>query len=383
MESARMLKIKKIVTSLSRARRSEDQPDFHRLLHGPTRFPVPQNRGTLGQPFRPRTGFTARPGGRNQNGLLRVLRPRQSLNTETTEGLSEFRVKLFLTISLAYFTEFTPRRRPVSGGLGPPKNALAKPKRLLGINHLAADAKKDQTQKSFRISKATCSAKPKLNELRANSFTAKSLRGCLRKIPNPKALSNQQNGLHEWQNPNPKSVSAGLSGLQPVRYKDTSCPHEAGLITALKIRVRAPEKRMVYLCSLCIHRSVDRITQLGGFPLNSQRAHGNSLRNCCGLSARSRGNRSSARRESRTLLVTVISAPPASSPLHASFRHTLVVLPCGLPLTSAQIIPKGIRKALTTQLNADKIQDCAQCALIGDVGGQQEAKNLDLRGESL
>ena len=34
--------------------------------------------------------------GRNQNGLLRVLRPLQSLTTETTEDLSDLCVQLFL-----------------------------------------------------------------------------------------------------------------------------------------------------------------------------------------------------------------------------------------------------------------------------------------------
>ncbi len=40
--------------------------------------------------------FTARPGGRNQNGLLRVLRPPQTLNTETTEALSDLCVEFLL-----------------------------------------------------------------------------------------------------------------------------------------------------------------------------------------------------------------------------------------------------------------------------------------------
>jgi hypothetical protein len=55
--------------------------------------------------------------GRNQNGLLRVLRPLQSLTTETTEDLSDLCVESFLatedTEALLVREEISARRQEV------------------------------------------------------------------------------------------------------------------------------------------------------------------------------------------------------------------------------------------------------------------------------
>lgn len=90
--------------------------------------------------------------------------------------------------------------------------------------------------------------------------------------------------------------------------------------------------------------------------------HGSFLRNSCGVIARRPGNRSSARRESRTLLVTVVSGTSAHRRLHAPFPHNPCLYLRLRESISVNMYPGFIiviKRLLTAEDTADSIRDSA------------------------